>query len=250
VDVSVQAFYEGMKMIAPGVYEYEIEARFDYILRLNGCPRAAFPIIVASGPNINTLHYQVNSRKMESGDLVMIDFGAEYSNYAADITRTLPVNGAYTQKQKIVYDIVLAAHEEVLRLAAPGVSYYYLYELSRDIMLDGLLEHGIIAGNKSEIISTYRYRLYIPAGLGHCVGLDVHDPFPREPSGDRILKENMVLAIEPHIYLSYGDETVNANYWNVSARIEDMILITANGNRILSDMLPRQTAQLENWMNQ
>jgi Xaa-Pro aminopeptidase len=186
---------------------------------------------------------------MQSGELIMIDFGAEYSNYAADITRTLPVNGRYTQNQKTIYNIVLAAHEEVLRLAAPGVSYYYLYTLSRDMILDGLLEHGIISGDKSEIISTSRYRQYIPAGLGHCVGLDVHDPFPRESNGDKILRENMVLAMEPHIYLSYGDETVDSNYWNTSVRIEDMIVITANGNRILSDVLPRQTSDLENWMN-
>jgi Xaa-Pro aminopeptidase len=238
-----------MQIIKPGVYEYEVEAQFDYILRLNGCPRDAFPIIVASGPNINILHYQENSRKMRVGELVMIDFGAEYSNYAADITRTLPVNGIYSNEQRAIYNVVLAAHNEVLRLAAPGVSYYYLYTLSRAMIIDGLLGWGVITGNRDEIISSSRYRQYIPAGLGHCVGLDVHDPFPKEPNGDKILKENMVLAIEPHVYLYEGDQTVNSAFWNISVRIEDDIVITRDGNRVLSEKLPREPSELEHWMN-
>lgn len=250
VDVAVQAFTEAMMVIEPGMYEYEVDALFDYILRLNGCPRNAFPTIVASGPNINTLHYEANQRKMLDGDLVMIDFGAEYGYYASDITRTLPVNGNFSNEQETIYEIVLEAHEAVIAAAVPGESYYYLYYLARDIILDRLIEKGIITGNKSDIISNYTYRRYIPAGLGHCVGLDVHDPFPGTLKGDKILQENMVLAFEPHIYLYEDDTTVNQEYWNVSARIEDVILITEDGCQVLSSALPRTIASIERLMNE
>lgn len=248
VDVSVQAFSQAMKYIEPGMYEYEVEAIFDYILTINGCARTAFPTMIASGPNINILHYTSNQREMQNGDLVMIDYGAEYGYYAADITRTLPVNGKYTTEQATIYNIVLESLNTVLNDAAAGVSYYELYYLNRDIILDRLLEKGIITGNKAEIISSGRYRQYIPAGLAHPVGLDTHDPFPTENNGDKILKENMVMAFEPHIYLYEGDQTVNPNYWNVSARIEDVVLITNTGIQILSSTLPNRIGEIEAMM--
>jgi Xaa-Pro aminopeptidase len=248
VDVSVQAFFEGIQTITPEMYEYEVDALFDYIVRLNGCPRTAFPTIVASGPNINVLHYQANQRKMQDGDLVMIDFGAEYGYYASDITRTMPVNGKFTSQQATIYQIVLDVHRAVLNTAAPGVSYDDLYNLNREMIIDRLLEKDIISGNKSKIISSHTYRQYIPAGLGHCVGLDVHDPFQKEENGDKILRENMVLAFEPHIYLYEDDQTVNPDYWNVCARIEDDVLITASGCEILSKDLPVEIVNIENLM--
>ncbi|UCH09422.1 MAG: aminopeptidase P N-terminal domain-containing protein [Fidelibacterota bacterium] len=248
VDVSVQAFTEALSMIEPGVYEYEVDALFDYILRLNGCSRAAFPTIVASGPNINILHYDENQRQMQAGELVMIDFGTEYGYYAADITRTLPVSGTFSPAQATIYGIVLEAYQTVVQAAAPEVSYYALYNLSRDLMLDRLLEKGIITGNKADLIATYSYRRYIQAGLAHPIGLDVHDPFPREESGDKILKENMVLALEPHIYLYEGDLTVDQDYWDVCARIEDDILITAACCEVLSAELPVEIEAIEKLM--
>lgn len=244
-DVTMQGFREAMKFIEPGKYEYEVEAVFDYIIGSNGCPRTAYPAIVASGPNINFLHYIANNRKMLNGELVLIDYGAEYGYYAADVTRTLPVNGKFTTEQAIIYNIVLESLTAVINGAAAGVSYYDLYFLNIDIILTQMLERGIITGNKDDIITSNRFRQYIPAGLGHPVGLDVHDPFPAEFSGDKILKENMVMAFEPHIYLMEGDQTVNSAYWNVSARIEDVVLITNTGTVVLSSSLPRTIEQIE-----
>jgi len=249
VDVTVQGFTEFIKAIEPNMYEYEVEAIFDFIVRTNGCERTAFPSIVASGPNINILHYTANQRQMLNGDLVMIDAAAEYCYYAADITRTLPVSGTFTQEQRTVYQIVLDTHKAILDAAAPGVSYYDLYYLNRNMMIDGLLEHGIISGTREEIIADNSYRKYVDTGLGHPVNLYVHDPFPAEPSGDKLLKENMVMAIEPHIYLNEGDETVASSYWNCSARIEDIILITSDGCEILSDNLPMEISEIESLMN-
>ncbi|MEJ2545671.1 MAG: M24B family metallopeptidase, partial [Calditrichaceae bacterium] len=245
-EVAVQAFTEAMKTIEPGMYEYEVDALFDYFLRLNGCPRSAFPTIVASGSNINTLHYEANQREMLDGDLVMIDFGAEYSYYASDITRTLPVNGKFSEQQATIYKIVLEAHNAVLAAAIPGESYANLFYLSRDIIIDRLLEKGIITGTKSEIISNHTYRQYIPAGLGHCIGLDVHDPYT---SNYRYLEENMVFAFEPHIYLYENDSTVNQDYWGVCARIEDDVLITSDGNEVLSSDLPKTISEIEKIMD-
>jgi Xaa-Pro aminopeptidase len=248
VDVSVQGFLQAMKFIEPGMYEYEVEAIFDYILAINGCSRNAFPSIIASGSNINILHYSANNRQMQNGELVMIDYGAEYGYYAADVTRTLTVNGNYTTQQATIYNIVYEVHQTVLNGMAVGVSYYDLYYQNVDIIITRLLAKGIITGDKNQIISSNAYRQYIPGGLGHPVGLDAHDPFPRETSGDKILKENMVMAIEPHIYLFEGDQTVNPNYWNVSARIEDVVLITSTGIQILSSTLPNDIGGIEAMM--
>lgn len=245
VDVSVQAFTESMMTIKPGIYEYEVEAIFDLVTRLNGCPRTAFPTAVASGPNINTLHYGANDRLMEDGDLVMIDFGAEYGYYASDITRTFPANGTFSSEQATVYQIVLDAYLAVIDMAAPGVNYNDLSFLSLDTIIDGLLREGIISGDKSEIFSSYQYRRYIPAGLAHGVGLYVHDPNPGGAYYGWTLEENMVLALEPHVYLIEGDQTVHEDYWGVSARIEDEILITADGCEVLSVDLPVEIDEIE-----
>jgi Xaa-Pro aminopeptidase len=245
IDVSAQAFVEGMRATKASAYEYEVQAALEFVVRLNGCPRTAFPTIVASGPNITTIHYDANSRAMVDGDLVMVDFGAEYGYYAADLTRTIPVTGRFSAEQAAIYDIVKRSHDAVLAASAPGVSFNTLSTLNIDVLIDGLLEKGVITGTKSDIISSGQYRLYIPAGLGHQIGLDVHDPWPGDANNNRILRENMVLAIEPHLYLTRGDLTVAAAYRGICARIEDDILITRGGCEVLSAALPGGRAELE-----
>jgi Xaa-Pro aminopeptidase len=250
VEVSVQAFAEGIRSTRPLRFEYEVAAIMEYVGRVNGCPRMAFPTIVASGQNITTLHYESNARQMQAGDLVMIDFGVEYGYYAADVTRTLPVDGRFSTEQAAVYDIVKAAHDTVLAAAKPGVSYYTLLNLNNETLIDGLLARGIITGTRSQILSSGQYRLYIPAGLAHSVGLDVHDPWTGDVNNDRILREGMVLAVEPHIYLGSGDTSVDTQYRGVCARIEDDILITSWGREVLSAVLPSARAGIEAMMNQ
>jgi len=245
VDVSVQAFAEGIRAIEPLMYEYEVDAVFELVRRMHGCPRTAFQTIVASGPNITTIHYTANQRQMASGDLVMIDFGAEYGYYAGDLTRTIPVSGKFTSEQGVIYDIVNKSFDVIIAAAAPGVSFAALSSMNVDILIEGLLQEGVISGAKSTIISSGQYRLYIPASLGHSIGLDVHDPWPRDANGNRILRENMVLAIEPHIYLGAGDLTVAPAYRGVCARIEDDIQITNTGCEFLNVSLPRTRGEIE-----
>jgi Xaa-Pro aminopeptidase len=249
VDVTVQAFSEALPLIEPEMYEYEVDAMLEYIMLLNGCVRTAFPTIVASGENLNALHYQANESQMHDGDLVMIDFGVEYAYYVSDITRTVPVNGEFTAEQARIYNIVLEAHTAVLDAVEPGINYDILRAMQRDLIIDRLLEYGIIiSGNRADIVSSGQYRQYIPAGLAHPVGLDPHDPWPRDAAGDKIFRENMVMAFEPHIYLDANDPTVNPDYWNISARIEDDVLITATGVEILSSGLPSTVDELEHLM--
>jgi Xaa-Pro aminopeptidase len=185
---------------------------------------------------------------MQSGDLVMVDFGVEYGYYAADVTRTLPVSGTFTVEQGVIYDIVKNSFDGVVAAAAPGVSYYALTALNVETLIDGLLAQGVITGARSQILTSGQYRLYIPAGLAHSVGLDVHDPWMRDVNNDRILRENMVLAVEPHIYLNPDDATVAAAYRGVCVRIEDDILITNSGCEILSGSLPSTRSGIEGMM--
>ncbi|MFC1481951.1 aminopeptidase P family protein [Candidatus Neomarinimicrobiota bacterium] len=248
VDVSVQAFTEALPIIEPGIYEYEVDAMMQYIANLNGCERLAFGTIVASGENINALHYDANVSQMYDGDLVMIDYGAEYAYYASDVTRTVPVNGTYTDKQTRIYNIVLEAYNSVIESITPGVNYYDLYSQQLIFIIDRLIEYEIITGNRDDILSSRQYRQYVVGGLGHPVGLYVHDPFPWDAEGVKTLRENMVMAIEPHIYLNEGDQTVDPDYWGISARIEDTVLITATGVEILSAELPNTVAELEQLM--
>ncbi len=248
VDVSVQAFTEGIRAIEPSMYEYEVDAVFELVLHMNGCPRTAFETIIASGPNITTIHYTANHRQMASGDLVMIDFGAEYGYYAGDLTRTVPVSGKFSPEQAVIYDIVNKAFDAVIAAAAPGVSFAALSSMNTDILIEGLLQQGVISGVKSTIISSGQYRLYIPAALGHSIGLDVHDPWPKDANGSKILRENMVLAIEPHLYLSAGDLTVAPPYRGVCARLEDDIRITSTGCEFLNASLPRTRGEIETLM--
>jgi Xaa-Pro aminopeptidase len=247
VDVSVQAFQQGIKNTRPLMYEYEVEAVFDYILGANGCPWTAFPTIVASGPNSETIHYTRNSRQMQDGELVMIDFGAEYGYYAADLTRTIPVNGKFSPGQAVIYDIVKSARDLVIASAKPGVAFSTLSSMNVDKLIDGLLQQGVITGTRSVIVNTGQYRQYIPAGLGHLVGLDVHDPWPNDGAG-RLLRENMVLAVEPHLYLGSSDVTVAPAYRGICVRIEDDLLITSAGNEVLSSSLAASRAEIENLM--
>jgi Xaa-Pro aminopeptidase len=248
VDVSVQAFSEGIMATEPSMYEYEVESVFDLVLRLNGCPRTAFGTIVASGPNITTIHYTANRRRMQSGDLAMIDFGAEYGYYAADLTRTIPVNGTFTAEQAAVYDFVLKSIDSVIAAAKPGANFWTLSYMANVTMVEGLLAKGIITGNKDAIMSSSRYLQYIPAGMGHPIGLDVHDPFPVDRTGRRFLREGMVLAVEPGLYLQPDDTTVAQAYRGICVRIEDDIRISATGCEVLSSQLPRTRAGIEELM--
>ena len=225
IAITTEAVKAGMQTVRPGMYERQLEAVIEYTFRDRGADRLGFPSIVGSGPNSVILHYDVNRRQMEAGDLVLVDVGAEYGQYTADVSRTFPVSGRFTERQKAIYDLVLATQETVIAAARPGMTVGDLGRLARQHMS----EHG---GDLCGPQSCTRYFVH---GLSHWLGMRVHDVgdyrMPLEPG--------MVLTIEPGIYLP--DE-------NLGVRIEDDVLITENGAEVLSAGAPRTTEDIERLM--
>jgi Xaa-Pro aminopeptidase len=246
VDIAVQAFTEGIRSVEAGQYEFELESVFDLVRRVNGSVRNAFPTIVASGSNTAIFHYTANNRKMLAGDLVLIDFGVEYGYYASDLARTFPVSGSFSPAQALVYDIVQNTLDTLISRVKPGVDYWELAQACPALLIDGLLQQGIISGDKETLIRSERYLDYAPTGLGHPIGLDVHDPVPVDTViWKSLLREGVTLAFEPGIYLGVEDATVAEAYRGICVRIEDNIRVTASGHEVMSAKLPRSRKDIE-----
>ena len=236
IDATVTAHVEAMKSSEPEMYEYELQAVIEYCFAKNGAAYQGFPTIVGSGPNSCTLHYEANRRQMKSGDVVVMDIGAEYEGYSADITRTIPVNGSFSNAQKEIYEIVLRANEESIKEFKPGASPGTPSQKAYDIIAEGLLKLGIIK-NKDEA------RTYYMHGLSHHIGLDVHDA----GTYGKPFAPGMILTDEPGIYIPDGSPC-DKKYWNIGVRIEDDVLITAEGNRVLSAGAPKSVKDIESLM--
>src|SRR5213595_94806 len=225
VDISVAGHIAAMRAARSGMYEYELEAALEDGFRRNGADRLGYPSIVGSGPNTTTLHYDVNRRKTENGDLVVIDAAAEWGQYTADVTRTFPVNGKFTSRQKAIYDLVLATQQAAFDSTRPGVTIAQLNRIARDYM----------RGHSGTLCGAETCDSYFIHGLSHWLGMDVHDV------GDygTPLKPGMILTIEPGIYLAPE---------GLGVRIEDDVLVTATGAEWLSAKAPRTTAEIERLM--
>jgi len=225
VDISVLGHIAAMQAARPGAWEYEIEAALEAAFRRNGADRVGYPSIVGSGPNSTTLHYDVNRRQTRDGDLVVVDAGAEWGQYTADVTRTFPVSGKFTPRQKAIYDLVLATQQAAFDSTRPGTTIGQLNRIARDYMR---AHSGTLCG--AETCDTYFIH-----GLSHWLGMDVHDV------GDYTtpLQPGMIFTIEPGIYLSREA---------LGVRIEDNVLVTATGGEWLSAKAPRTTAEIERLM--
>jgi len=226
VDISVAGHVAAMRAARPGMYEYELEAALEAGFRRNGADRLGYPSIVGSGPNTTTLHYDVNRRKTENGDLVVIDAAAEWGQYTADVTRTFPVNGKFTPRQKAIYDLVLGAQQAAFDAVRPGITMRELDGIARKYMHE---HSGSLCGER-----TCDDREYFNHGLGHPIGMDVHDVGISRP-----LEPGMVITLEPGIYLQAE---------NLGVRIEDDVLVTARGGEWLSAGAPRTTDAIERVM--
>ena len=222
VDITIAAHIEAFKSMQPGTFEYQVEAVIEYIFKYFGSRQLAFPTIVGSGPNSLDLHYMDGVRKIESGDMVVMDIGCEYDHYCADITRTIPANGKFTPQQKEIYNIVLEANETVINMLRPGVTMAQMDSTVRAIM------------------TRYGYEKYIRHGCTHYLGLDVHDV------GDRSkpFEPGVVVTVEPGLYIPKNSD-LPEEYWNIGVRIEDDVLITEDGHRVLSAGCPKTVAEIE-----
>ncbi len=235
----------GMRACRPGRYEYQLEGEILHEFNLHGARYPSYNTIVGSGENGCILHYTENETQMRDGDLVLIDAGCEYQGYAGDITRTFPVNGKFSPAQRAIYDIVLAMLQTSLELYKPGVSIREVNEHAVRIMVTGLVALGVLKGEVTELIAAQAHRQFFMHGLSHWLGLDVHDVGDYGmPERGRMLEPGMVLTIEPGIYIA-ADAEVPQEYRGIGIRIEDNIVITAQGNENLTDSVVKDPEAIE-----
>ncbi|MBC3907020.1 Xaa-Pro aminopeptidase [Undibacterium umbellatum] len=259
--ISAAAHTRAMRSTKPGKFEYELEAELLYEFRRNGAQAPAYGSIVATGANACILHYQSNHAQIKDGDLVLIDAGCEFDSYASDITRTFPANGKFSPAQKRLYEIVLASQQAALECARPGSVYMDGHNAAVRVLAQGMLDTGLLDRNKvgslDDAIANAVFRQFYMHGTGHWLGLDVHDvgdyraSTVAEKTEDtrpyRQLQPGMVITIEPGIYVRPA-ENVPQEYWNIGIRIEDDILITADGHVNLSRDTPKTVAEIETEM--
>ena len=231
IRISALAQIEVMRAIHNDMTEREVQGIHEFIYRKYGAAHEGYNSIVGAGGNACVLHYVTNEDMDIKDKLILMDVGAEYRGYTADVTRTIPVNGKFNNEQKIIYDLVYKSQEEAIKEAIIGNSFNDIYLKSYDIIAKGLIDLGII--------NDYREaRKYYPHGVSHHIGLDVHDP------GSRDLMENMVITVEPGIYIPENSNT-DPKWWNIGVRIEDDILITNSGPVNLSIDAPRRSDEIE-----
>lgn len=249
--ISVAGHLAAMKATAPGRYEYQVQAELENGFKQSGSSRVGFNSIVASGENACILHYTENDARIEDGQLVLIDAGAEYAGYAGDITHTFPANGRFSTSQAELYNLVLKAQQAVIDAIRPGVPYNRLHEISVEVLTDGLVALGILTGTLDELIEQEAYKAFFMHGTGHWLGMDVHDVGDYKQDGEwRCLQPGMVLTVEPGLYISETAEQVPDAYRGIGIRIEDDVVVTEQGHEVLTHGLPRTVAEIESWMAQ
>ncbi len=247
ISLTALAHHEAMKRCRDGLKEFELQASMTYVFLSNGAMNEAYGAIVAGGNNANTLHYIDNRDVLKEGDLVLIDAACEWELYASDITRTFPVNGKFTEAQREVYEKVLDVQLRVIEAMNPDVKRDWLQRYSEELLCQALIDLGILRGEVKALIEAKAHKKYAPHGIGHWMGLDVHDPCPYtdDEGQSLVFKAGMVMTIEPGIYIRADDESVSLKYRGIGIRIEDDILITESGCENLSFMIAKTVEEIE-----
>jgi Xaa-Pro aminopeptidase len=238
-----------LRLCRPGMGDWEIEAELLRVFRAGGCQAPAYTPIVAGGANACVLHYVSNDQPLREGDLLLIDAAGEYHGYAADITRTFPVNGRFSAAQKDVYAIVLAAQLAAIAAVRPGNRFIAPHEAALRVLVQGLVDLKLLSGEIDGLIESEAYKPFYMHKTGHWLGLDVHDAGDYKIKGVwRELQAGMALTVEPGLYLRPGDKVPEA-LWNIGIRIEDDVLVTASGNRVLTEAAPKSIKEIEEVMH-
>ncbi len=243
-EITALAHARAMQTCRPGMFEYQLEGEILHEFSRHGARFPSYNTIVGSGENGCILHYTENESEMRDGDLVLIDAGCEYKGYAGDITRTFPVNGKFTAPQRAIYDIVLESLETALKLYRPGTSMQEVTGEVIRIMVSGLVKLGILNGDVDQLIADNEHRPFFMHGLSHWLGLDVHDVGAYGPDRSRELEPGMVITVEPGLYIA-PDADVPAQYRGIGIRIEDDIVITADGNENLTASVVKSADEIE-----
>ncbi|GIW22701.1 MAG: Xaa-Pro aminopeptidase [Candidatus Sericytochromatia bacterium] len=247
--IAQEAHIQAMKNVKPNMYEYEVEAIIENVFKKYGACSSYNPII-GSGINSTILHYNENNSLMRNGDLLLIDAGAEYNYYASDITRTFPINGKFTPAQKAVYEVVLKAQLEAIKIAKPGIKFHDIHDLAVKILSEGMIEIGLLKGSLDEVIEKEHYKKFYMHRTSHWLGMDVHDRGLYYINGkSRELQKGMILTIEPGIYIQENITDLPKEFIGIGIRIEDDILITENGNENLSERVPKFIDEIEDLMS-
>jgi len=248
-DIAAEAHCEAMKASRPGMQEYEVEALIEKVFRQRGAAGPAYTSIVGAGANATVLHYINNDGQLHDGDLLLVDAGAEYKGYASDITRTFPINGRFTKPQREIYDLVLKAQMACVEMVRPGTTHDQLKQHSIEVLTEGMVELGLLAGKPEELIKEKKYERFYMHGLGHMLGIDVHDVgryyYGKE---SRALEPGVVMTVEPGIYISPDTKDIPSQYLGIGVRIEDDVLCTENGPRVLTNNVPKVAEEIEGLM--
>jgi Xaa-Pro aminopeptidase len=244
-EIAALAHRAAMQLARPGVAEYEIEGELLRIVRSHGAV-PAFPPTVAGGVNACTMHYQANRALLRDGDLLLIDAGAEVECYASDITRTFPVNGRFSTEHRALYDIVLEAQLAAIDEVRPGRSFGAAHDMAVRVIAEGLCALKLLKGSAHEAIANGSYRRFFPSKTGHWLGLDVHDVGDYRIDGEpRVLEADMVVTVEPGIYIAPDDRSVPERWRGIGIRIEDDVAVTADGPDVLTAGVPKRIDELE-----
>ena len=245
-DIAAEAHCEAMKAARAGMKEYEVEALIELIFKRRGAAAPAYTSIIGAGANATVLHYINNDGELSDGDLLLIDAGAEYKGYASDITRTFPINGRFTKAQREIYELVLKAQMACVELVRPGTTHDQLKAHSVEVLTEGMVELGLLQGDPKQLIKEKKHEKFYMHGLGHMLGIDVHDVgryyFEKE---SRALEPGVVMTVEPGIYVAPDTKDVPEQYLGIGVRIEDDVLCTANGPRVLTNKVPKQPDEIE-----
>ncbi|HHW7569092.1 TPA: Xaa-Pro aminopeptidase [Mannheimia haemolytica] len=245
--ISSLAHIRAMKQARPNRYEWEIEGEIQHEFSRFGARFPAYNSIVAGGENGCILHYNENDQVLKDGDLLLIDAGAEFAYYAGDITRTFPINGKFSEPQRELYELTLTMQKEAIKLLVPNSSIKAANDKAVQILTQGLVRLGILNGDVETLIEKKAYRQFYMHGLGHWLGLDVHDVGDYGSERDRPLQIGMVLTVEPGIYIP-KDADVPEQYKGIGIRIEDNLLITEYGNKNLTSGCPKEITDIEQIM--
>jgi len=248
-DISAEVHCRAMRFCKPGQYEYQLQAEIEHQFMMSGATGPAYTSIVGGGKNACILHYIENQSALKSGDLVLIDAGCEYQNYAADITRTFPINGKFSTAQAAIYDIVLAAQTAAINCITPGVTYDQANKATIEVITQGLVDLGILKGDVDQLITEGAYREFYMHSVSHWLGMDVHDVGDYKINNQwRVYEAGMLLTIEPGIYIAADNQNVDKKWRGIAVRIEDDILVTKAGREVLTDGVPKQRDQIESLM--
>lgn len=251
-EISAEAHCRAMRATRPGRHEYEIEAELLHTFRRHGSPYPAYGSIVAGGGNACVLHYRANDAVLRDGDLLLIDAGCELDNYASDITRTFPVGGRFSAAQRELYEIVLAAQHAAIDAVRPGNDFDAPHQAALRVLVQGLIDCRLLEGTLDEALADGRYRRFYMHRTSHWLGMDVHDcgdyrergaPVEGEPPW-RILRPDMVLTIEPGLYVRAAED-IDPRWHDIGIRIEDDVRVTADGREVLTSAVPKAAAEVE-----